>query len=169
MMITAIVVGIIAGCCCPLLSVWYSHIWNLYGTSYLHIWRIKGIASLRHWYFRIKKHKLFYLMAITIAKIDCLDLIDSREVHSGKYQNPFFQRQNIFIPIIYIFEFTIIYIFNSLFLSVYFFFKTNIAKVLISLNPQKDLKGLHNENMIKRYRANYECETDPHIYAIGNI
>lgn len=50
-----------------------------------------------------------------------------------------------------------------------FYKQTNIAKVLIALNPHKDIKELYNENVMEFYRKNERRETDPHIYAIGEI
>lgn len=45
---------------------------------------------------------------------------------------------------------------------------TYIAKVLIAINPFKNITGLYSEEKIKSYRADTKDELDPHLYAVGS-
>lgn len=62
---------------------------------------------------------------------------------------------------------------NQIFLcvinSIYIFYiwQTYVAKVLIAINPFRQISGLYSERKIINYRTDLNDELPPHLYAIG--
>lgn len=47
--------------------------------------------------------------------------------------------------------------------------QTYVAKVLIAINPYRNLNGLYCEEKVRSYRDDFNDELPPHLYALGNI
>lgn len=42
-----------------------------------------------------------------------------------------------------------------------------VGKVIVAINPYKDIEGLYSDEQINKYRNEFAEKLSPHIYLIG--